>query len=582
MILNQSRFLSSTAAVGSLLLLAACANSATVQATQRIEADTAAADAAFAQARTAGVDVQRGPVREAGGLNLAGAVTREQPGSGLPPELQSKTYTFVSNRPLTFAEVVDLITHVTHLSVLVRDGGAGAPGGPVPGSNASADLASARLATGGPQPAGFDAGDALARADAANGARPATYAPAVFSTAGTMAVNEQNVPLGTFLDQVADRFGYGWEYASGRIEFSRTQIATFEVPALQFAMSLGFALDSGASTGSSPGMQQTGGSSQTAQTKAAYAVWDEIEQTLRGIVGPAGTVVISGATGTVTVNAPAPVVRQVRSYLTTINREVSKQVNLSLTMYSVRLNKADNYKLDLNVVFSDGSFSGATATYAAKTAADMLTSVNDQGNGIGVAIIDPNSKWAGTSALVQALSTQGDVSVVRQTSLTTMNGIPVPFQLINTRGYVAEVSVTSAANSDGVTQTSLTPGSVTTGFNLNVVPRISSNGNVLLQYGINVSELVGSKDGFDEFSTGGQTVQLPNINARNFVQVSAVPSGGTLVLAGFEQNRSGVNASGAGDAKIPILGGARQAEAGREVVVIVISPRVISTNPQGG
>jgi type II secretory pathway component GspD/PulD (secretin) len=116
---------------------------------------------------------------------------------------------------------------------------------------------------------------------------------------------------------------------------------------------------------------------------------------------------------------------------------------------------------------------------------------------------------------------------------------------------------------------------VTAGFNLHLVPRVDRSGDLLLQYGINISELTGSQDGFDTFETGGQTVQLRRMNQRNFIQQARIPNGNTLVLAGFEQVRSSANKSGLGPSQIPFLGGKSTVAMQREIVVIAITPTIL-------
>src|SRR3546814_17756689 len=95
------------------------------------------------------------------------------------------------------------------------------------------------------------------------------------------------------------------------------------------------------------------------------------------------------------------------------------------------------------------------------------------GKSLGWSILKPNSNWQSTNGVVRALSDKGDVSVVTTASVTTLNGVPVPLQVASTRSFLERVSVTRDENS---VSTELAPGSVTTGFNLHLVPRIFNDG----------------------------------------------------------------------------------------------------------
>jgi len=581
----------SIAAIGAAL--SGCSFSASSLSAQDIQDATQRSKLELVKSRYVAPDVATGPLRDRSGLFLAGKTREHSHGAGLPIEFASRKYTFVNAAPMSFREVADLITRQTKLPVISRDD-APQQGAATSASRvaSSADISQPRLAQG-PQPAGFDATRALDAARAAQeGQAQAALgeAPFVASGNGTMGVNYTGALPG-FLDLVADSFGYGWEYENGKIAFSRTQVVTFDIPALPIVMKLAFSLNSGISSGGASGgsgggssgssLTQTDGSSQKATTDAAFNLWTDIEKTMKSIVGRSGTIDISGSTGTVTANAPAVVVNQLKKYVQRINKELSRQIVLSVDVYAVRLNKGDNYQFDFNLALQKaGEYGINYATAGASPAASAAGVVASRGtgnNGIGFAVLNSNSQFAGSNALVQALSTQGDVSVVNTANLTTLNGIPAPFQVVNTRGYVAQVSTTvTSGSTSGATQTSLTPGSVTTGFNLYTVPRVDKNGTVLLQYGVNISELVGAQNGFDTFSSGGQTVQLPNINARNFVQEASVPIGATLVLTGFESKSSKNQGSGVGDGHFPLFGGGVNASHGREIVVVAITPRVIS------
>jgi type IVB pilus formation R64 PilN family outer membrane protein len=571
-----------SASVATIVALAGCSNTATQHASIQLDRSNQRASENMVASRVQGTDVQSGSVRMKKGIYLAGNVSQNDRGTGLPPEWKTKTVKFVSSRPLGFREVADMITSQTNISVIARSDIPTQNSRAANTSKAAADLTSSpnpnapKLAQG-PQPAGFDPEEALKNAAGYASSEGQGGLPQISSTEGTMVVNYSG-KLSDFLDRVGDNFNYAWSYENGTIQFSRSKIATFDIPALPMVIKLAFSLDSGmTSSNSGEGVSQDGGSSQKASTDAAFNVWEDINKTLKSIVGNSGTIDISGSTGTVTINAPAVTIRQARDYIKRINRELSRQIVLSVNVYSVKLKESDNYDFNLNAAFSDGNIAlngGTKGSSAITDAAGLLASATGASSGAGFAIINPNSKWAGTNGVVQALSSQGDTSIVTSANLTTLNGIPAPFQVVNTRGYVSEVSTTTTGGSD-TTSTTLTPKTVTTGFNLYIVPRVDQNGRVMLQYGINISELAGANDGFDTFSTGGQTVQLPNINARNFVQEAAVPIGGTLIVTGFEQKSAATSASGAGKAKIPLLGGGRAASAGREMVVIAVSPRVI-------
>jgi type IVB pilus formation R64 PilN family outer membrane protein len=399
-------------------------------------------------------------------------------------------------------------------------------------------------------------------------------------------------PLSGLLDLVASHFNVNWKHIDNRIIFSRVITRTFDLPALAGTQDLEFNLKSGSdsSTGGS-GTGTTAAKSdidQTAKIKAAFDPWKSIDNSIKQIIGGAGRYDVSPSTGTITVTASPAVIQRVAEYIESMRALMSKQVALSVQVLAVTLDDSDNMTNNIGVLFRGSKLGAALGTGGVSNTTDPLAGVigslgsaSGSGNvatpGFGWAIL--NGQFGGSNSVVTALSQNGRVSVVTTASLTTVNGAPVPLQVVNRRGYLASVATTQLSGSAGGTapgsQSTLTPGEVVTGFNLQLVPRILKDGNLILQYGVAISELVGSQDGFETFTSSGNTIQLPNVNMRNFVQQSIVPNGATLVLAGFEQVRASDKKSGLGHPEFFQLGGSRAALNHREVIVILITPTLL-------
>ncbi|WP_408903150.1 secretin N-terminal domain-containing protein [Methylobacterium radiotolerans] len=394
--------------------------------------------------------------------------------------------------------------------------------------------------------------------------------------------------LSEFLDLVATHFNQSWQHRNGRIVFSKLISRTFELPALPGAQELEFNLTSGNGNSSSGGGGGAGGVAtqgkldQTATIKSAIDLWKEIRETMASIVGPYGRFEISPATGTITVTAAPNVVQRVQDYADIMKKRMSGQVALSIQVLNVALSDSDSFDNNVAALFT-GSSKGAFALgrksagfNAADPRASTIGNLNSQTPSLGYAILDPTSPFASSQGAIDALSQRGDVSVVTSASLTTVNGSPVPLQVVNKRNFVKSVTNTQGVGiSQGAASTTIQTDTVSTGFNLQMVPRILHDGSLLLQYGMNISELVGSDNGFDTFTSNGSTVQLPNVNQRNFVQQSIVPNRSTLVLAGFETSRNSSNKTGVGDPRNWLLSGGRSATNRREVVVILITPTLL-------
>ena len=458
----------------------------------------------------------------------------------------------------------------------VAQGVGGSAGGPAPGVVGApynpGDLAPALAALQGPGSPGAPLG--------------ATGPLIQFSEATPFEMKvDYTGRLSEFLDIVGTHFNQSWQHKNGRIVFSKLITRTFELPALPGAQELEFNLTSGngqTSSGGAGGQQTKGALDQKASINSAVDLWKEIKETLGSIVGPYGRFEISPATGTVTVTASPNVVQRVHDYTDVMKKRMSGQVALSIQVLNVALEDSDSFDNNVAALFTGGS-KGAFALgrrspgfNASDPRSSTIGNLNSTTPSLGYAILDPSSPFANTQGAISALSERGNVSVVTSASLTTVNGSPVPLQVVNKRNFVKKVTNTQGTGlSTGVASTTIETDTVSTGFNLQMVPRILHDGSLLLQYGMNISELVGREDGFDTFTVNGSTVQLPNVNQRNFVQQSIVPNRSTLVLAGFETARSTSSQQGVGDPRNWLLSGGRTAKNRREVVVILITPTLL-------
>ena len=580
-------------AVGSLM--AGCASTDTITQS-RMSTERAEAMAQVAAQPMTPADVS--PIKVKDGAYVSAYTARNERGEPLPGGWERRQFNLGRARLASFQEIANAITEQTSIPVAVtainsgsvqntsiRQGGpvGGAPlGGLPPGADPA--LAGALGALGGP---GSPGAGGLSQ-QTIRATEPPT---GDLGITGRMQVRHEG-SLPQFLDLVATNFNVSWEYKEGKIVFQRFITRTFEIPALPTVSEIQFKMESGgkaeASTGGVGASGGSGGANQSAQTKSVFDLWKDLDETVKMMMAREGGIAnVSSQKGTVTVTASPSAIRNVGDYLKTLNQQLSKQVAINVKVYSVVLNDGDNYSSDVNVLLQDrfkgsntvksliGISSGNAASPA--NAANAVTSGNNQG--VGWAILD-GGRYNGSNGIANLLSQKGDVSVVTSASATALNGQPVPIQVANTRGYVAKVSTlqTLSTVAAAVPQTTIEPGTVTTGFNLHLVPKIQRDNTIMMQYGLNVSELVGTDNGFDTFTTGGQTVQLPNINQRNFIQQAIIPNASTLVLAGFEQVRASSLKQGQVQPWLWPLGGASNAQMRREILVVAITPTIVDVS----
>ena len=143
-----------------------------------------------------------------------------------------------------------------------------------------------------------------------------------------------------------------------------------------------------------------------------------------------------------------------------LNREVLRPVTLSVHVYSVRRESEADYGIGIAAAVAElfGTSAGLTVS------PDLI------------AVIRPAQAVGDTlSATVRALSRAGTVSRVLSADISSLNGKPAQFFELYKEAYLREQRSTAG---EGIAQSELVPGTVSSGFAVSYVPRITGPGEV--------------------------------------------------------------------------------------------------------
>jgi len=111
-------------------------------------------------------------------------------------------------------------------------------------------------------------------------------------------------------------------------------------------------------------------------------------------------------------------------------------------------------------------------------------------------------------------------------------------------------------------------GTVTSGFNMTVLPHVLNNGTVMLQFSTDMSNLRRIRT----VSSDKSTIETPELDTRNFMQRVAMKSGETLIISGFEQVDDSGERQGVGSPANFLFGGGIKSASNKEVIVILVTP----------
>ncbi|MCY4541834.1 MAG: hypothetical protein OXB95_05495 [Rhodobacteraceae bacterium] len=336
------------------------------------------------------------------------------------------------------------------------------------------------------------------------------------------------------LDAIAAVFDANWRYRSGQVEFLLRELRQYHLLALPKTSSASASIGAFASS-------------------ASLDIANEIIESITGIAGEAAQVHYATGTGILSVTASPSVHERVSRHVEHINASLSQQIAFDVTLLTVGLKRSGGFGANLRLLSkkSNGKIADFVSNHSLAGSSD---SVN-----VGFMVGDYE-----LNALVTALQEHGHVSVETRTGATTSNNRIVPIQVIREVAYARDVVVSEDAQ--GNSQTTISPGKFTTGFEMYLFPRVINSMEVLLNFSVRISEL----DELANFTSNHQSIQLPSISTTVFEQQSVLGNGETLVLAGFERNRV-VNDKGG----FWPLGGKSRSSTERVATVLLVRSRIL-------
>lgn len=291
------------------------------------------------------------------------------------------------------------------------------------------------------------------------------------------------------------------------------------------------------------------GQQQYSNLKGNLSVWDDLTRTLNELKSSDGKISVSESTTSVTVYDHPANVQAISDYITQLNNDLSREVSIQVEVLEIDLNKNFAYGINWNLIqnWLGTQFALTAGTGQAAIISDAATQAGLAQSSSNALALLTLGKADGSNAIVDALAQQGKVSIVTQPRVVTMNNQMAEIRITRDTGYLQSVSTTTAVNAGNTT--SLTPGIVTDGFTLYLLPKIQGD-KVYLQLSSSLSILTaidtvtnappGANVNSTNSSTGEanfQAIQVPTLAEKAFNQRTVVSSGSTLIITGFQQTR---------------------------------------------
>lgn len=291
----------------------------------------------------------------------------------------------------------------------------------------------------------------------------------------------------------------------------------------------------GATAGAAGGGGGAGGQT-TITTSSETDLWSSIEAGVTQLLSTDGKLVMDKQGGNILVTDFPRFLDRIAAFLETVEGSVQRQVLIEARIIEVTLSGKFRFGIDWSAVAQAGALAGGTAS--GKIFSQTLKPDTSDFQ-VGVTSTD-------FDALINILSSQGEVNVLSSPRLTTLNNQTAVLKAATDDVFfVTETERVPGAGGGFNSITTVTPRTVTVGVVLSITPQISSDGSVILH----VRPTVSRSDRTASITVDNTTISVPILDVREADVIVRAEEGQVIVIAGLIDERQTDD-----EKKIPILG----------------------------
>jgi len=331
---------------------------------------------------------------------------------------------------------------------------------------------------------------------------------------------------------------------------------------------------------------QSGGGTQTRdvnkiESKDEFDFWKNTQKEIFEIINRPGDPykapkpVVNPEAGLITVTATLPQIKRVEEYLNKIESRLHNQVLIDVSILAVTFDNSFTKGIDWSrFELSLNKDANPVLSYERSGTSNSFSSL-DYSNTASVYI-----KSAFTlSGLIDFLEKSGDVTILSNPKILTLNNQPALITVGDTLNYNVPTEITISETGNLGTQ-SYTPSSIFVGILLNITPEITDDGSIILRINPSVSELR-DPEAAEQIGEKGFREIAPDTTEKKISSVVKVKDGSTIILGGLITNTKNFTVNGVPILKdLPVIGYAFKSEKKIDKsleLVFVIKPKIISS-----
>ncbi len=380
---------------------------------------------------------------------------------------------------------------------------------------------------------------------------------------GTVTVDFKGLPLERAMEALLDAHGYYWEEQDGLIRVHRLETRIFTIDYIRLVRG-GTGRNKAQVTSGSGGGQDAG--EVTLEQQDSIKFWEELEGQLKVLLSQEGRLVVNRMSGTIHVTDVRKRVKEIAKFLASVRRTLYRQVEIEARIYEITLRDDYSLGIDWNQISFDTGINGIQGLLT------LANAVTSPAGGFTARPPTANLTFQDGSfqGVITALSEQGDVRVVSQPRILTLNNQPALIKVGTDQSFfTSTVSQGAGGTGNIVTETVRT---VTSGLVLSVTPQISEDGWIMMDVTPIITRLTDTVT-----SINGSTA--PVLDVKQTGGLVRMRDGEMMIIGGLIQDQTSET-----ERKVPLLGdlpflgrlfkGTYSATAKTELVIF-LSPRIV-------
>jgi len=278
------------------------------------------------------------------------------------------------------------------------------------------------------------------------------------------------------------------------------------------------------------------GGQTTITTSSETDLWGSLEAGVTQLLSPDGKLVVDKQGGNILVTDFPRSLDRIATFLEAVEGSVQRQVLIEARLIEVALTGEFRFGINWAAVAQAGALAGATSS--GKIFSQALAPPNTTDFQIGVTSTD-------FDALINILSSQGEVNVLSSPRLATLNNQTAVLRAATDDVFFVTETERTPSPSGPVLFTTVTPRTVTVGVVLSITPQISSDGSVILH----VRPSVSRSDTTADITVDNTTISVPILDVREADVIVRAEEGQVVVIGGLIDERQTDD-----EKKVPLLG----------------------------